>query len=141
MAFGYPSLYGSEPPVSTRITVSLPPGPHFLRPACPYPGCQLSSFTGSCPMDNIPADYWLIRYNSLPTPASILQHLSVGVSCWISSFVVLLQILVTCLRPEPNCRDLLQLPGSGRKQKLHGTEPAAQAASGLRISPIIFAGL
>ncbi len=36
------------------------PGPNFLRPACPYSGCQLSSFTGSCPMEYIPADYWLI---------------------------------------------------------------------------------
>ena len=30
-----PSFYGSAPPVSTRITVGLPPGPNFLRPACP----------------------------------------------------------------------------------------------------------
>ena len=39
--------------------------PNFLRPACPYPGCQLSSYAGSCPMENIPADYRLILCISL----------------------------------------------------------------------------
>jgi hypothetical protein len=34
--------------------------PHFLRSTYPQQGCQLSSFTGSCPLENIPADYWLI---------------------------------------------------------------------------------
>ena len=72
-------LYGSAPPVSTRITASFPTGPNFLRPACPYPGCQLSSFAGSCPMVIIPADYWLILC-CLLTPVSVQQHLSADVS-------------------------------------------------------------
>ena len=74
-----PFLYGSAPPVSTRITAGFPTGPNFLRPACPYPGCQLSSFAGSCPMENIPADYWLILC-CLLTPVSVHQHLSADVS-------------------------------------------------------------
>ena len=40
-------------------------GPNFLRSACPLPGCQLSSFTGSCPMENVPAGYRLLLCISL----------------------------------------------------------------------------
>ena len=42
-------LYGNAPPVSTKITTGFPPGPNFLRPACPYPGCQLSLTAGHAP--------------------------------------------------------------------------------------------
>jgi hypothetical protein len=48
--------------------------PNFLRSACPQPGCQLSSFSGLYPMDEIPADYWLIlckiRLLTLPSAAA-----------------------------------------------------------------------
>ena len=57
----YPSLYGDAPPVSTRI-ISVSRGPNFLRSTYPQPGCQLSSSTGSCPLEKIPADYWLIHF-------------------------------------------------------------------------------
>ena len=76
MNLRYEHLYAS----GTRwITAGFPTGPNFLRPACPYPGCQLSSFAGSCPMENIPADYWLILC-CLLTPVSVHQHLSADVS-------------------------------------------------------------
>ena len=52
--------------VKIAMAAHLPclPGssPNFLRSACPQPGCRLSSFTGSCPMVIIPADYWLILF-------------------------------------------------------------------------------
>ena len=42
--------------------LTLSESPNFLRSAYPYPGCRLSSFTGSCPMENIPAGYRLILW-------------------------------------------------------------------------------
>ena len=52
MAAHLPYLPGS-PVVSRQVLTSFVPPVH-------NPGCQLSSFAGSCPMENIPADYWLI---------------------------------------------------------------------------------
>ena len=66
-----PSLYGGAPPVSTRITLRLQRGPNFLRSVCPYPGCQRSSFSGSCPMVTISAGYWLILCSFADNPVSI----------------------------------------------------------------------
>ena len=48
--------------------------PHFLRSTYPQPGCQLSSFTGSCPLENIPADYWLILFIISLTDLSGMSH-------------------------------------------------------------------
>ena len=82
MNLRYEHLYASGTRLEVfciRITAGFPTGPNFLRPACPYPGCQLSSFAGSCPMENIPADYWLILC-CLLTPVSVHQHLSADVS-------------------------------------------------------------
>lgn len=42
--------------------LTLSESPNFLRSAYPYPGCRLSSFTGSCPMENISAGYRLILW-------------------------------------------------------------------------------
>ena len=79
MAIVYPSLYGGAPPVSTRIIPLKEGSPHFLRSVCPLPGCQRSSSTGSSPLVNIPAGYWLILCSCLLTVQYVHQHLTADV--------------------------------------------------------------
>ena len=73
MAAHLPCLPGSP---------SIPWGPHFLRSACPYPGCLLSSYSGLCPLEIIPADYWLILCFLFTdfSRTSSFRHLAVDVS-------------------------------------------------------------
>ena len=63
----YPSLYGSSPLMSNRI-IRLTVGPHFLRSACPKPGCEHSYLSGSCPLEIIPAGYQRILCTFITDP-------------------------------------------------------------------------
>ena len=113
--FALHGLVYTHPSMAT-ILPSLPgsptflPGPNFLRPACPYPGCQLSSFAGSCPMENIPAGYWLIL--SIKSYWPVLYAFQFGTLRWTFSQSVphtfqlfchsWIQPSATPLRPESN---------------------------------------
>lgn len=113
--------------------------PHFLRPACPYPGCRPSFLTGSCPTENIPADYWLILC-CLLTPVPVLQHLSADVPWRTFSLVTPSREPVTCLWPDPDPCSMVRDPGLAADISYAVYQQLFQAASGLRISFIIFAG-
>lgn len=82
MACVCPNPYGSK---TSRVYQDhrVSSGPNFLRSAYPYPGCRLSSFTGSCPLEIIPADYQLIlcgllTFSNPPTAPCGGRFLSVG---------------------------------------------------------------
>lgn len=64
----YPSLYGSLPPVSTRFSL-FRVLTSFVLPIHNQ-GVSLAPRQGRCPMENIPADYWLILCFSLTDFAS-----------------------------------------------------------------------
>ena len=119
MAAHLPCLPGS-PSVSRRVPTSFVPPAHIQGVslallACPYPGCQLSSTSGSCPTVTITcrllAHSFLFADSSSCSPAPFggrflmsfpFRHSLPGAGL----------LLVTGTGPP-----IVRLPGSGRKQE------------------------